>query len=234
MTTPYSGNAASGARSPAVSVNVIADGDTVNAAISTAAPKTLADFVAWLQAHAAIFDDANTFSAAQVFAALVSLNANNLALTKSGDQSVLKSGSGKLQLGSSIAADVELLVGGNARAVLSASTGVGLTGTGAVNSYGLQGNGTGNGHGVVGSGGITDAAGVVGQGGGRGIGVAGQGGSSGGVGVQATAGGSERGALSLVPQSAPSAPANGDMWVETGTNALKVRINGVTKTVTLT
>lgn len=40
--------------------------------------------------------------------------------------------------------------------------------------------------------------------------------------------------LNLVPQAAPSVLTNGDIWVETGTNTLKVRINGVTKTVTLT
>jgi hypothetical protein len=38
----------------------------------------------------------------------------------------------------------------------------------------------------------------------------------------------------MVPGAAPSTPVDGDMWVETGTNTLKVRINGVTKTVTLT
>lgn len=40
--------------------------------------------------------------------------------------------------------------------------------------------------------------------------------------------------LNLVPKAAPTTLSNGDMWVETGTNTLKVRINGVTKTVTLT
>lgn len=40
--------------------------------------------------------------------------------------------------------------------------------------------------------------------------------------------------LNLVPKAAPSTLNNGDIWVETGTNTLKVRINGVTKTVTLT
>jgi hypothetical protein len=55
-----------------------------------------------------------------------------------------------------------------------------------------------------------------------------------GVTADVTTGTGERGALNLTPQAAPSAPQNGDMWVETGTNTLKVRINGVTKTVTLT
>ena len=40
--------------------------------------------------------------------------------------------------------------------------------------------------------------------------------------------------INLKPKAAPSTLSNGDMWVETGTNTLKVRINGVTKTVTLT
>jgi hypothetical protein len=55
--------------------------------------------------------------------------------------------------------------------------------------------------------------------------------------VKAIAGGGgtpAAGAVQLTPQAAPSAPSDGDIWVETGTNTLKVRINGVTKTVTLT
>lgn len=42
------------------------------------------------------------------------------------------------------------------------------------------------------------------------------------------------GTIHIQPQAAPSAPADGQMWVESGTNTLKIRINGVTKTVTLT
>lgn len=40
--------------------------------------------------------------------------------------------------------------------------------------------------------------------------------------------------LNLVPQGAPSSLADGDIWVETGSNTVKIRVNGVTKTVTLT
>lgn len=43
-----------------------------------------------------------------------------------------------------------------------------------------------------------------------------------------------RGAINLSPQATPSAPQNGDIWVDTGDNTLKVRINGVTRTVTVT
>ncbi len=40
--------------------------------------------------------------------------------------------------------------------------------------------------------------------------------------------------LTLTPRAAVTGLADGDIWVETGTNTLKVRINGATKTVTLT
>jgi hypothetical protein len=43
-----------------------------------------------------------------------------------------------------------------------------------------------------------------------------------------------RGAIQVMPQVAPSAPSDGDVWIDSATNQLKVRINGVTKTVTLT
>ncbi len=132
----------------------------------------------------------------------------------------------------------------------------------AGDSPAIEATGHGNAHGIVGTAGASGFAGVsgVGAGGtgigvrgeantfgvagfttdGSGIGVTGNGTTGIGVsgngnpGVQASSNGATRGALNLVPQSAPSAPQNGDMWVETGTNTLKVRINGVTKTVTIT
>lgn len=38
--------------------------------------------------------------------------------------------------------------------------------------------------------------------------------------------------VNVIPQAAPSSPVNGDVWVDTGDNTLKVRINGATRTVT--
>jgi len=57
--------------------------------------------------------------------------------------------------------------------------------------------------------------------------------SDSGPGVQAI-GNATRAPLQILPSSAPSAPANGDVWIDASSNMLKVRINGVTKTVTLT
>jgi hypothetical protein len=90
-----------------------------------------------------------------------------------------------------------------------------------------------------------DTNAIYGVGNGIGVGVRGDGGVYGiggnvnlgpGVIAQAAgiAGGAVRGAIQLVPQVAPSAPANGDVWVDKDANVLHVRINGVTKTVTLT
>lgn len=125
--------------------------------------------------------------------------------------------------------EIEALVGTDALRVAGAGTGV---------------NGTGSFAGVIGwaredSGGD----GVRGGGDGGGAGVTGYGSqmhpTAAGPGVKAiaghTAGGTYvRGALNLAPQPAPTTPSNGDIWVESGTNTLKVRINGITRTVTLT
>lgn len=51
--------------------------------------------------------------------------------------------------------------------------------------------------------------------------------------LQAT-GSTTRAPLNLVPQAAPSAPADGDTWIETGTNAVKARIAGATQTLSTT
>lgn len=106
-----------------------------------------------------------------------------------------------------------------------ANAGVGVYGAGGTDRSGVAGLGNGTGSGLLGSGGDNGGSGVSGTGGTTGPGgrfIAGGGGAP------------TRGAVALVPQVAPSGPIDGDMWVETGTNALKVRINGVTKTVTVT
>lgn len=67
MPANYTGNPAGGHRSPAVVISEVVDGDGVNAASVDVPMEKLADFTAWLQAHAAIFDDINTFSQVQKF-----------------------------------------------------------------------------------------------------------------------------------------------------------------------
>lgn len=49
--------------------------------------------------------------------------------------------------------------------------------------------------------------------------------------LQAT-GSATRAPLNIVPQAAPSAPGDGDVWVETGSNQVKARVAGGTQTLT--
>jgi len=177
-------------------------------------------------------------------------------------QTILKGGTGGLDIGTSIAADVRILLNNVAEWVFDetdgslngstiscvatedtypgvygkggASDGIGVRGEGgSTNGKGVYAAGTGDGQGIYATAAGSGPA-VQGYSAGTGHGVLG-GSAGGGAGVCAVAGGSvTRGALMLTPQSAPSSPVNGDMWVETGTNTLKVRINGATKTVTLT
>jgi hypothetical protein len=49
--------------------------------------------------------------------------------------------------------------------------------------------------------------------------------------LQAT-GSATRAPLNIVPQAAPSAPSDGDVWVETTANAVKARVAGATQTLT--
>lgn len=117
--------------------------------------------------------------------------------------------------------------------IATGTGGSGVSGSGGTGVYGVSG--VANGKGVAGVG----DTGVSGQGtGAAGAGVSGIGAVNGGPGgmfqSQGSPGAPVRGAIRLVPAGAPSSPQDGDMWVETGTNTLKVRINGVTKTVTLT
>jgi hypothetical protein len=109
MPQTITGNPATSHGNP-IQLTAVADGDAANATNLANTPlQAVTDVIAWLQAHAALFDASNTFSAAQTIAALLTLSTSDLALTKSGDQAVTKSGSGKLQLGTSIAADLELV-----------------------------------------------------------------------------------------------------------------------------
>lgn len=81
----------------------------------------------------------------------------------------------------------------------------GVTGTGDTNQPGMKGNGNGTGPGLLGAGGA----------------------SSPGVAASAGGGGSPvTGALNIGPQTAPSAPNNGDLWATA--SALFARIAGAT------
>lgn len=122
------GNPATSRSSP-LAVSAVSDGDAGSAANLADTPlQPILDVLAFLQAQAARLDLANTFTQTQLFQAAVTLSAlltanANVSLAKAGDQSILKGGSGKFQVGTSTATDLELLVGGVVKAVLSASTG---------------------------------------------------------------------------------------------------------------
>lgn len=209
----------------------------------------------------------------QLFTALFT---KSWALAGSALQSILKGGTGGLDIGTSIASDLRILLNNVAKWTFQASDaaligpklqvtatetdGNAITATGNGGGYGVEGTGgSTSGFGVHGVGGASNGSGVLGHGTGTGVGVHGTGGGSGGSGVRgygdttgagchgvggnsgpggwfvAGGGGSPvKGAVNLDPQPAPSSPSNGDIWVETGTNTLKVRINGATKTVTVT
>lgn len=131
-------------------------------------------------------------------------------------------------------------------------TGVGIPGTGdndgspGLIGTGAAGSGMGaGGPGVLATGHVSGGPGLRAVGGGtNGVGIEVVGGSSNafaivatgtgsGCAIQCTAG-SASAPIQLMPCPTPSSLEDGQIWVESGTNTLKVRINGVTKTVTLT
>jgi hypothetical protein len=116
MSTTYSGNPASGAQSPAIQITRPSDGDALNAASINATLQKIADYIAFLQAHVALIDVGQSFTAAQAF-----LDA--IQLSKSGDQSIFKYGSGALEIGTLINSDLGFKTNGVTRAVLRASDG---------------------------------------------------------------------------------------------------------------
>src|SRR6266542_3349524 len=124
MSTLYTGVAASGARSPAIQIQEPADTDAANVASVNTALTKIANYIAYLQAHAALFDDTNTFSAAQTIAALLTLSTSNVSLTAGALQSILKGGTGKLQVGTSQASDLELIVGNVVKLAILAAGGI--------------------------------------------------------------------------------------------------------------
>lgn len=145
--------------------------------------------------------------------------------------------------------------GTGVRGVGTGSTGNGMEAVGAGAGNGLVAEGAGAGHGVVATGGGSLGAGVFAIGGSGGVGViatAGPGGahgvvaegsgSSAGITASSSSGpggvfarGSARGSISLTPASGdPSAPQNGDIWYNSTTNEIKIRINGVSRVVNVT
>lgn len=111
-------------------VSVPADGDTANAASVDGAYQFFLNALAWMRANAAILGLPNTFTGTETFSAGVTMQAlltltaaAAASLSRSGDQTILKGGSGKLQIGTSIAGDLELFVNGVAKAILRNSDG---------------------------------------------------------------------------------------------------------------
>ena len=127
---------------------------------------------------------------------------------------------------------------GNVAGAATASVGVKGVGAGTGVSHGVMGEGAGSGSGVTGDGGATNGLGVYGRGTGTGAGVHGKANTE-GYGVIAegrtnptTAG---RASLQIMPQTGvPATLNNGAMWIQNDTNLVYIRINGVTKTFTLT
>lgn len=111
------------------SVSGPASGDAINSGPIDAYLQTILNGIAWLRANAGLLGGSNTWSASQLFNAAVTLanaltlNSGNVSLTASALQSILKGGTGKLDIGTSTANDLEFLVNGAVKAVLSASTG---------------------------------------------------------------------------------------------------------------
>jgi hypothetical protein len=122
MSTIYTGVPANFLRTPTVSTSLPADGDPGNAASIGTPLQKLLDYVAWLQANAAGRGETNTFTQAQTFNAIASYLAN-IGLTGTALQSILKSGTGGLDVGTSIASDVRILLGNVAKWTAQASTG---------------------------------------------------------------------------------------------------------------
>jgi hypothetical protein len=124
---------------------------------------------------------------------------------------------------------------GNGGTFTSGPSGVGVSASGV--GGGVQATSTSSGVGVMGTGGGS-FAGVTGIGGtSAGVGVVGLGGGAAGVGGQFQPGNTSApacGNINLTPLAAtPTAPYNGDLWVENvgGVWHLKVRLNGATFTL---
>lgn len=96
----------------------------------------------------------------------------------------------------------------------------------ALPTYGVEGSGTSAGGWFAGDAGGT---GVIGLGHEAGPGVYGEGGAT-GPGVQAY-GNAARGAVQMIPQSDPSAPSEGDIWIASASDSLRLRINATTRTI---
>jgi hypothetical protein len=127
MPNTITGNPATGHGNP-ISFSGPASGDAIASGAMDTALQALADLVARFQSQGAQLDTTNTFTQSVIFSAAVTLSAaltanGNVALNASALQSVLKGGTGKLDIGTSTANDVEFLVGNVVKAILRSSDG---------------------------------------------------------------------------------------------------------------
>jgi hypothetical protein len=118
MPANYNGNTTGLSGRPTVTISEPVGTDTRNAASVQTPLRKIADFVQYLMTNAALLG-ANVFTATQQIAS------GGLDLTQAALQSILKKGSGKLQLGTATGnnSDLELLINGVVKAILRASDG---------------------------------------------------------------------------------------------------------------
>lgn len=130
--------------------------------------------------------------------------------------------------------------GGVAGGDFGYSGGSGVVGTGADENGSSDG-----GSGGVFTGGDSDGVGVVATGGSSGTGLVASGGATNGTGIiaygygtapgiKAVNDGGTRAPLNLAPHSTPSTLENGDIWIDSITNTLMVRIDGISQQVMTT
>ncbi len=128
MPTTITGNSATDPGTTP-SVSGPAFGDAVASGPIDTFLQTIMNALSWLRVNspqlggANAFAGSNTFNAAVTIAGLLSLNSGNVQLTAAGLQSILKTGTGKLDIGTLSAQDLEFLVGNVVKWTLQQSSG---------------------------------------------------------------------------------------------------------------
>jgi hypothetical protein len=119
VSTTYNGSAAGISAHEAPAITIAQSTDLLSEEGFNVALRKLADYVAYLNAKAALLDQLN------VLTQTLQLSGGDLELTKNAVQAILKATAGKLQVGTKAgnASDVELLVNGVVKAILRASDG---------------------------------------------------------------------------------------------------------------